>query len=133
MAGAALASVCLLSSPTWGQAGNHGAGVNWSGSHGGVNWDGGHRYEGGGHGGYSAAAPPPAYLPRLPSSDAPPTRRVVFPFLLFPNDDAGRTNRGSRPRLPPPVAHEDSDPGHQRGRVAVIALTDQDSDFDPAT
>jgi hypothetical protein len=63
----ALVTVGLAVSPAAAQRKTQPAGVSWSGAHGGVSWDGGHAYEGGGYGGYPAAAPPrPAYkMPQL--------------------------------------------------------------------
>jgi hypothetical protein len=39
-------STILLAAPALAGNEQHGAGVNWTGSHGGVNWDGGHAYSG---------------------------------------------------------------------------------------
>lgn len=90
--GTVLASSCLLMSPAWAQMRDHGAGVNWSGSHGGVNWDGGHRYEGGDYGGYPGTAPPPAYLPRRPAYNIPPPLyRPAYP--LTTTREERRTDR----------------------------------------
>lgn len=58
------AAALFLAAPAL--AGQHGGGVNWTGSHGGVNWDGGHPYSGVDYKGNSTPTTTERYPRRTP-------------------------------------------------------------------
>jgi len=90
----------LAAAPAGAQVLSHGAGVNWSGTHGGVNWDGGHAYEGGSYGGYPASsAPRPAY--QMPQPTPYPMHEPRTPYAQ--NDSSDHAVRHDDRRSSPPA------------------------------
>ena len=95
-------STALLASPALAGNGQHGAGVNWNGSHGGVNWDGGHAYSGIDYNGNPVTATTDPYPRQNP--------------YAVPRADPGKPNAVQRPSRGRPVDRENRSRSFQERR-----------------